>query len=428
MVAASTAWSCAGLPEELRRAITLRYAVALYVSSVLGAGVLVIPGLAARAAGPASLLAWALLSLASYPFAYTFSRLSARNPESGGIYSFAKEAFGTRTAAVVAWIFVAWVMAGAPAISLAAGSYLASSLPLTRTETFLFAGVLLLTAFSVNYGGIRLSGRIQLATVAVIIVILSFAVVASTPSVRASNFVPFLPYGPASVGVASALILWSFLGYENVSNVAEEFKDPKRDFHRSVAISVVLVCALYLAVATVIVGTGAYDSGGGVTPISTLMSSAVGPAGGAVVSALAVVIIFSTVNAYTAGLARVIFAAARDGGFPAQFAKVDARTGVPGRSLLLLLTLCTTSLVAYYFLGFDIQSGFLAVSGAAILVYVIGSGAGVKLLQESRARRLLPWASLLVSLTILPFIGAPLAVGLVGALVGIAYAWSKVGK
>ena len=66
--------------------------MALYVSSVLGAGVLVIPGLAARAAGPASLLAWGLLSLASYPFAYTFSGLSARNPESGGIYSFAGRA------------------------------------------------------------------------------------------------------------------------------------------------------------------------------------------------------------------------------------------------------------------------------------------------------------------------------------------------
>src|SRR2546426_563489 len=57
----------------------MRYAVALYMSSVLGSGVLVLPGLAAQIAGPASLIAWLLLSLASYPLAYTFAGLSARS-------------------------------------------------------------------------------------------------------------------------------------------------------------------------------------------------------------------------------------------------------------------------------------------------------------------------------------------------------------
>ena len=402
--------------------------MALYVSSVLGAGILVIPGLAAQIAGPGSILAWLLLSLASYPFAYTFARLSARNPESGGIYSFAKEAFGAHAGAVVAWLFVAWVIIGAPAISLAAGSYVASSVPLTRPETFLIAGLLLLSAYAVNYRGIRLSGRVQLVTVAVIVAVLSFAVIASSASVRASNFTPFLPNGPASIGVAAALIVWSYLGYENVSNVAEEFKDPKRDFNRSVAISVLLISTLYLAVAVVTVGTASYKSGGGVTPFSTLMSSILGPSGGIVISALAVVIIFSTVNAYTAGMARVVYAAARDGGFPRVLAKVDPKTGVPRRSLLTLLALIMVSLFVFYLLDFGIQSAFLATSGAAILTYIIGSAAGIRLLRERGARRLMPWASLLVSLAILPFIGALLAVSLAIALVGVAYNWVRMSR
>jgi len=406
----------------------LRYAVALYVSSVLGAGVLVIPGLAAQAAGPASIIAWVLLSVASYPFAYTFSRLSARNPESGGVYAFAKEAFGTRAGALVAWLFVAWWIAGAPAISLAAGAYVASSIPLTREQTFLIAGLLLASAFAVNYRGIRLSGRVQLMTVAVIVAVLAFAVVASVGSVRASNFSPLVPNGPASVGVAVALIVWSYLGYENVSNVAEEFKDPKRDFNRSVAISVLLVSVLYLAVATVTVGTAAYKSGGGVTPFSTLMTSFLGPAGGIVISAFAVVIIFSTVNAYVAGMARVIYAAARDGGLPPALARVDEKTGAPGRSIMALFALVVASLLAFYVLDIDIQWGFLGTSGAAILIYVIGSAAGVRLLKERGASKVLPWASLLVSLAILPFIGLPLAASLAIALVGAAYSWSRLGK
>jgi amino acid efflux transporter len=412
-------------PTGLRRVITLRYAVSLYISSVLGAGILVIPGLAAQAAGPGSLLAWLLLSLASYPFAYTFARLSARRPESGGIYAFSKEAFGIGAGTVVAWLFIGWATVGGPAISLAAGAYVASVVQLSRPETFLVAGLLLLAAFSVNYSGIRLSGRVQLATVVIIITVLSVAVVASSKNVTTANFTPFLPNGPVSVGVAAALIVWSYLGYENVSNVAEEFRDPKRDFNRSIAISVLLVSILYLAVALVTIGTGAYRSGGGITPFSILMSSVFGTSGRVVISALAVVIIFSTINAYVAGMTRVIYAAARDGGLPRALAKVDQNTGVPGRSVAVLLALVLISLSTFYLLDLNVQSAFLATSGAAILTYVIGSAAGIRLLKERGARRLLPWVSLIVSLVILPFIGTLLAVSVVIGLFGAVYNWFR---
>ena len=150
-----------------------------------------------------------------------------------------------------------------------------------------------------------------------------------------------------------------------------------------------------------------------------------GPAGAAAISALAVVIIFSTVNAYVAGMARVLYAAARDGGLPSALANVDQRTGVPGRAVLALLVIFMASRLIVYVLDFGLQSAFLATSGAAILTYVIGSAAGVKLLAEKGARRLLPWASLLVSLAILPFIGALLAVSLAIALAGLAYTWFR---
>ncbi|HEX4920524.1 MAG TPA: amino acid permease, partial [Candidatus Bathyarchaeia archaeon] len=76
------------------------------MSSVLGSGVLVLPGLAAQIAGPASLVAWIGLSLVSYPLAYTFGSLSARKPESGGVYGFARESLGPRMANAVGWLFI----------------------------------------------------------------------------------------------------------------------------------------------------------------------------------------------------------------------------------------------------------------------------------------------------------------------------------
>jgi len=401
--------------------ITLRYAVAMYVSSVLGAGILVIPGLAAGAAGPASIIAWVLLAVACYPFAYTFSNLSARKPESGGIYSFALESFGHSASTAVAWLFLAWEILGAPAATLAAASYLSDALPISRLEVFIAAGSILALGFGINYLGIRLSGRVQFATVLGIVAVLFLAVATSVTRIKAQNFSPVFPEGVASVGVAAALIMWCFLGYENVSNVAEEFKDPKRDFHRSVLISVLLISVLYISVAVAIVGTGAYRIGTGVTPFAQMMSTVLGPSGGAAISVLAVVIIFGTVNAYTAGFARAAYAAAREGDLPKGLGVLDRSSGTPRRALAALFSLAVCSLAVFYVFNVNVESAFLATSGAAIFIYVIGSLAGIRLLREKGVRRVLPWVSLLVSMAILPFIGSLLLASAAILVAGIAF-------
>ncbi|MFI5166970.1 MAG: APC family permease [Thermoanaerobaculales bacterium] len=406
----------------LRKAITLRHAVALYVSSVLGSGVLVLPGLAARLAGPASLLAWAFLTLASFPFAYTFASLSARNPESGGVYAFAKEAFGRHAAAVAGWLFGLWYIAGAPAVILIAGSYLGYAFPLGRLEIHLFACVVIVVPYLINLRGIVFSNRIQLGIVAAIIALLVLAVGFSIASVKAANFAPFMPHGLLPVGTAAALIFWSYLGYENVSNVAEEFEDPKRDFHRSVVASVVLIGFLYLSVAFVTVGTRAYEAGGSVAPFAAMFSNVLGIYGAAGTAILAVVIIFATANAYMAGMSRVALAVARDGALPGPFARVSRSTGAPTGSLTLLTALALAMLTIYYVFNVDLQTALLIPSGAAVLVYVIGSAAGTKLLKVRGVKRSLPWISLVISVAVFPFVGPLAVVGLLTA--GAAFVYS----
>lgn len=253
---------------------------------------------------------------------------------------------------------------------------------------------------------------------------LALAVAASSPRISVSNFSPLLPQGLVSVGVASALIVWSYLGYENTSNIAEEFEDPKKDFGRSVSISVLLVSSLYIAVAFTVVGTGAFATGGGVTPFAEMMANVFGPYGGQAVSLFAVVVIFSTVNAYTAGMARVVYAAARDGSLPRVLGTVDAKTGAPRNALIALLVMIMLGLTAFYILRIDVESAFLATSGAAILTYVVGSASGVKLLRVRGPRKALPWISLIVSLVILPFIGGLLIVSVVVAALGLLYGWA----
>ena len=399
----------------------MRYAVALYMSSVLGSGVLVLPGLAAQIAGPASLVAWVALSIISYPLAYTFASLSARRPESGGVYSFARESLGPGAANAVGWLFILWYVTGAPVVTVIAASYLAYAFPLTRTEIFLIAGLLTLGAFLVNYRGIVVSSRVQLAVIVAIVGLLITAVVASTPSVTPTNFTPFFPNGYVPIGVSAALIFWSYLGYENVSNVAEELKNPERDFHRSILFSVIVIGLLYISVAVATVGTRAYAAAGSIAPFAVMLSNALGIYGAVGTAILAVIIIFGTVNAYTTGISRVIYATAKDRGLPRLLDRINIKTQVPDRSLMLLLGLSWITLLLFYVFSVDLETELLIPSGAAILVYIIGSSSGIKLLKVRGAKRLFPWISLVISIIMVFFVRLPILIGLSVALLGFVY-------
>jgi amino acid efflux transporter len=320
----------------------------------------------------------------------------------------------------VGWLFIVWYVTGAPVVTVIAASYLSYAIPLGKTMIYIVAALIILGTFLINYRGIVISGKVQLAVIVAIVGLLLTAVIASAPLVRLESFTPFFPFGILPIGVAAALIFWSYLGYENVSNVAEEFKNPERDFHRSIVLSVFVISALYLSVAVATVGTRAYTSGGSVAPFAAILSNALGVYGGVSTGILAVFIIFGTVNAYTTGMSRVIYSLAKEGGLPKAVARIHPKTGVPHLSLALLSGPSLITLVASYFLNIDLQTALLIPSGAAILVYVIGSASGIRLLKGSRLR-LYPWISLAVSLVMLPFVGVVLVISVLVALFGFFY-------
>jgi amino acid efflux transporter len=406
----------------LQKTITLRHAIAMYVSSVLGSGILVLPGLAAQIAGSASLIAWVILSLASYPFAFTFGSLSARNPESGGIYSFARESFGPHVSSISAWLIALWYITGAPAATLIASSYVSYAFPISREGLYIFSSTIILLAFIINYRGIKFSSNIQVGVVLSIVLLLACAIIFSAGKVRSGNFYPVFPHGFLPVGTVAALIFWSYLGYENVSNVAEEFRNPDRDFQRSILGSVILIGMLYIAMAFVTVGTLAYKTGSSVAPFAAIFSNVFGSYGAVATSLIAVFIIFGTINVYTAGMSRVIFAAAKDGCFPGTLTHINEKNSVPDRSLIMLSLSSFIMISVYYFLKVNLQTALLIPSSAAIIIYIIGSASGIRLLPGKKGK-ILSWMSLIFSAAILPFVGKLAMAGIAAGLAGLAYSW-----
>ena len=96
---------------------------ALYIASVLGAGLLVLPGLAAEVAGPASIVAVLAVLGLSVPLAGTFAVLASRYPDPGGVASYVRRALGDTAARMTGYWFMFGVCAGAPVVAVLGAEY-----------------------------------------------------------------------------------------------------------------------------------------------------------------------------------------------------------------------------------------------------------------------------------------------------------------
>jgi len=109
-------------------------ASALYIAAVLGTGILVLPGLARDAAGPASLVAVGAVFALSIPLAGTFAALAARFPDAGGVATFVRLALGPTAARMAGYWFFFGVQFGAPVVAALGAEYLVAR-PLTAARS-----------------------------------------------------------------------------------------------------------------------------------------------------------------------------------------------------------------------------------------------------------------------------------------------------
>ncbi|MBR7833383.1 amino acid permease [Actinospica durhamensis] len=245
-------------PASAGQQIGLAQGVALYVCAILGAGVLVLPGQAASAAGPASLIAWGFSALMGVPLAFTFAVLASRFPDAGGVATFAAKAFGPAAGGVVGWWYFIAGSVGQSIVPLTAGYYVAAALGVGQRWAPAIALVVLAAAVAANLGGLRLGARVQIGLAAGVLAILVCVVVVALPQVRAENLTPFAPHGVAGTGQAVVVLFFAFAGWEAIAHLSAEFRDVRRTLPRATLLTILIISVLYLAVAFAVVGTRAY--------------------------------------------------------------------------------------------------------------------------------------------------------------------------
>jgi amino acid efflux transporter len=395
-----------------RGSLGVVHGAALYVGALIGPGVLLVPALAVQAAGPASILAYAALLLLSAPLAITFAALGVRHPVAGGVTAYVREGFGDAAAAITGGWFLGAVLLGAPTVALIGGYYVAD---LTGSGTAIAAGVGLAmfgTVLTANAFGLRISSGFQLALSSVLIVVLAIAVGVALPSRATGNWQPFAPHGWWAVGTAANILVWLFVGWEAVAQLAGDFRRPERDLPRAMALAFGVVTVLYasLAVATVGIGAGTHTR----VPLADLVAVGFGHAGRDATAVLAVALTMGTMNVYMGGSAKLAAALAAEGSLPLWLAR-DSHRSVPRRPLA-VIAVVGAALLGGLVAGISSTDDLVrATSACFIAVYVLAILSATRFL--SGRVRLAAVAALAVTLALAVFSARFLVVP---ALVGMA--------
>ncbi|WP_320781064.1 amino acid permease [Streptomyces sp. CRN 30] len=315
------------------RRFGLPVATALVMGNIIGGGIFLLPASVAPY-GTVSLLAFGVLTAGAVALALVFGRLAARDPSTGGPYVYARAAFGDFAGFLAAWAYWITTWVSNAALAVAAVGYLDVLVPVNdhRWTACLAALVIQWLPALANFAGSRYVGAVQLVSTVLKFVPLLLVAVGGLFFFDAGNLGPFDASGTGTVGAVSAsaaILLFSYLGVESAAVSAGEVKDPRRTVGRATVIGTAGAAFVYLLGTLSVFGTVPHDRlVGSTAPFSDAVNAMFGGGwGGWAVALAALVSMTGCLNGWTLLSAQTPYAAAKDGLFPAAFAR--RRRGVP---------------------------------------------------------------------------------------------------
>ena len=348
--------------EPLAREIGLIGAVSLGLGAMIGAGVFVLSGMAAGAAGPALILAFALNGLIALIVGACYAELSTMMPQAGGAYIFAKPGLGPMAGFFAGWM--SW-FAQTIACSLYATAFGSFSVALVHSLTGRVLGdtvatsiaVVALVSFSwLNYQSAGDTGRLEIIVtslkIAVLVVVVGFGLwMIAGKAEPTAAFTPFLPEGGLGLLGAMGLTFIAFEGYEIIVQTAEEVERPSQTIPRAIFISIVVAVTLYILVAIVLLGAvsappglAVYQYLGQLGELGLMEAAGQFVAGGKVVLLIAgLASTASALNATAYGSSRIALAMGRGGDLPSPLAQIHETHRTP--HIAIAVTCCVMILV-----------------------------------------------------------------------------------
>ncbi|HWP37044.1 MAG TPA: amino acid permease [Gemmatimonadales bacterium] len=328
---------------DLRRTLRLGDSLAMVVGIIVGSGIFRTPGLVAAQLGRPWLtfVAWLLGAALALLGAFVFAELATRRPRAGGKYVFVMETFGRRAGFVVGWVEALVIYPAAiAAIGVVCGEYAAKlgGLPDSGARGLGVGFVSVVTG--VNLLGVRTGRWVQnVVTSAKVLALGAVVVIALAVGTGAgwSGRLPEAPSGAATLAALAAAgqaVIWTYYGYPEVAKIAEEVVDPNRTIPRAFLFGIAIVAALYVLLNAAFLHVLPFETVATSNLVAGDMATVVfGARGGAVMAAIALLVVLASLNGNVFATPRVFFGLARDGLAPASLALVN-RGGTPWTATL----------------------------------------------------------------------------------------------
>jgi APA family basic amino acid/polyamine antiporter len=299
------------------------------VGLILGAGIYVLIGEAAGFAGNSVWISFLLGAIAAMFAGLSYAELTALFPKAAAEYTFVKHAFKNEFIAfIIGWLTAITSMITAATVSLGFGGYLTEfvDLPITILAILLIIGL----SF-VNFIGIKHSAWMN--TVFAIITAGGLALIIVI-GMTYDNPEPIdyfeAPNGMTGIIFAFVLIFFAFIGFEDMANVAEEVKRPKKTLPRAIILSVIITGIVYVLVSLSVVRVVNWEVlGNSIAPLADVANTALGPSGGITLSVIALFATASTVLITLVAGARILYGMANSGSLPLFLSKVHSKTKTP---------------------------------------------------------------------------------------------------
>ncbi|MGO8951692.1 MAG: APC family permease [Ktedonobacterales bacterium] len=370
--------------RALRKHLSVTDGFVLYTSAVLGQSLIVLPSIAARHAGPWSILIWAALAAVSYPLARIMAELGMRYPSAGGVITFIGYGLGQRIGRLTGVLYFAAMVVGGPATALVFSDYLGQLVPLPVQWHFVVAAVVLGGLIVGNCFDVSQVMRLQRWGFFACLAAITVTLVLALPHVTLARLTDVQGYDLAGVASTSLLGFFAFVGWENAAFSGEEFADP-RTLVKALGLAVTVVGTLFVLLGiTVVGGLSRPVIATSNASLADLARLSLGDWGARAASVIALVLLSLFMFTWTRSATRLIFALARERVFPPVLAHVDTGTGSLPRAALALGGVWALALGVQILLRVPIETYIQLASGNFLLTYVLIVATAWRLLYSRR--------------------------------------------
>jgi len=376
--------------EKLVRGISRWDLLAITINLIIGAGIFGLPSKVTALIGNYSLVAFVACAVIVAFIVLCFAEVSSRFTETGGMYLYAREAFGSVVGFEVGWLY--WIVR---VTTFAANcnlllAYLAFFIPDANSGTLrvLLVSLVVLILTVVNFLGVRQSAMLtNVFTVGKIIPLVIFVGVGLF-FIAPANFT-FSPTPETGAFSGAILILiYAFVGFEAAVIPAGETHDSQKSAPFALLTALATVAVLYILIQIVCIGT-LPELAASERPIADAANKFLGSFGAAFITIGALVSIFGNLNGGFLTASRMPFAMAEQGELPAILGKTHEKYKTPFVSLLI-------TAVAMLFL--TVQSSFLTALTISTITRLIVYATTCAALPVFRRRQTAPKAELIVPL------------------------------